>query len=118
MCSYRAELGSSDANSLEPMCFGEAQQSGYEVINPSATLRTGPSTRAPTELSRTLGTSDGLNPAAQDKLRVGMTGLSTRLRTGGKAERLLGFKAKTPFEEGLRRTIQWYEQAREKGSLT
>lgn len=35
-----------------------------------------------------------------------------------KAERLFGFKAKTPFEVGLRRTIQWYEQAREKGSLT
>ena len=34
-----------------------------------------------------------------------------------KAERLFGFSAKTPFEVGLRRTIQWYEQAREKGSL-
>ena len=26
-----------------------------------------------------------------------------------RAERLFGFKAKTPFEEGLRRTIQWYK---------
>ncbi len=29
-----------------------------------------------------------------------------------KAERLFGFKAKRPFEEGLRRTIEWYLQAR------
>jgi len=26
-----------------------------------------------------------------------------------KAERLFGFKAKTPFEEGLRKTIEWYK---------
>jgi GDP-L-fucose synthase len=26
-----------------------------------------------------------------------------------KAERLFGFRAQTPFEEGLRRTIEWYE---------
>lgn len=26
-----------------------------------------------------------------------------------KAERFFGFKAKTPFEEGLRRTIEWYK---------
>ena len=26
------------------------------------------------------------------------------------AERLFGFKTKTRFEEGLRRTIEWYEQ--------
>ena len=30
-----------------------------------------------------------------------------------KAERLFGFKAKTPFEEGLRKTVQWYEQTLE-----
>ena len=29
-----------------------------------------------------------------------------------KAERLFGFKAKTPFEEGLRRTIEWYKANR------
>lgn len=29
-----------------------------------------------------------------------------------KAERLFGFKAKMPLEEGLRRTIEWYEQTR------
>ena len=27
-----------------------------------------------------------------------------------KAEREFGFRAKTPFEEGLRRTIEWYEK--------
>jgi GDP-L-fucose synthase len=36
------------------------------------------------------------------------TSPSTALRTG-KAERLFGFKAKTPFEEGLRRAIEWYQ---------
>ena len=35
-----------------------------------------------------------------------------------KAERMFGFKAKMSFEEGLRRTIRWYEQAQEQGSLT
>jgi len=30
-----------------------------------------------------------------------------------KAERLFGFRAGTPFEEGLRRTVQWYEQTLE-----
>jgi GDP-L-fucose synthase len=31
-----------------------------------------------------------------------------------RAEKLLGFRASTPFEEGLRRTIAWYEQNRER----
>jgi GDP-L-fucose synthase len=30
-----------------------------------------------------------------------------------RAERLFGFKAQTPFEEGLRRTIEWYEVVRQ-----
>ncbi len=30
-----------------------------------------------------------------------------------KAERLFGFRARTPFEEGLRRTIEWYKSQRE-----
>ena len=29
------------------------------------------------------------------------------------AERLFGFRARTPFEEGLRKTVQWYEQTPE-----
>jgi GDP-L-fucose synthase len=28
-----------------------------------------------------------------------------------RAEALFGFRARTPFEEGLRRTIEWYEAA-------
>lgn len=32
------------------------------------------------------------------------------LLRAGKAERLSGFQAKTPFEEGLRRTMEWYQQ--------
>lgn len=28
-----------------------------------------------------------------------------------KAERYFGFKSQTPFEEGLRRTIEWYQDA-------
>ena len=31
------------------------------------------------------------------------------------AERLFGFQAKTPSEEGLRRTIQWYQGQRRQG---
>ena len=27
-----------------------------------------------------------------------------------RAERAFGFHAKTPFEDGLRKTIEWYEQ--------
>lgn len=34
-----------------------------------------------------------------------------------KAEQLFGFKAKMPFEEGLRRTIDWYRDARAAGTL-
>lgn len=39
-----------------------------------------------------------------------------------RAERLFGFKARTPFEDGLRRTVAWYEEyrrqaARRPGSL-
>ena len=34
-----------------------------------------------------------------------------------KAERLFGFKAKTPFEEGLRRTIEWYKSTPHIGTL-
>jgi len=32
-----------------------------------------------------------------------------------KAEKYFGFKAKTPFEEGLRKTIHWYLEKRKKG---
>ena len=35
-----------------------------------------------------------------------------------KAEQMFRFRAKTSFEAGLRRTIRWYEQAQERGSLT
>lgn len=34
-----------------------------------------------------------------------------------RAEELFGFKAKTPFEEGLRKTIAWYEAARKAGKV-
>jgi GDP-L-fucose synthase len=33
-----------------------------------------------------------------------------------RAERLFGFRAKLPFEEGLRRTIEWYRRARAEGA--
>jgi GDP-L-fucose synthase len=29
-----------------------------------------------------------------------------------RAERAFGFRARTPFEEGLRRTVDWFERAR------
>jgi GDP-L-fucose synthase len=34
-----------------------------------------------------------------------------------KAERLFGFRASTPLEEGLRRTIEWYREHREREKL-
>ena len=34
-----------------------------------------------------------------------------------RAERLFGFRATTPFEEGLRRTIAWYRRSRAEGRL-
>lgn len=45
-----------------------------------------------------------------DKARP--NGQPRRALDTGKAETLFGFKAKTPLEEGLRRTIEWYEQKR------
>jgi GDP-L-fucose synthase len=35
-----------------------------------------------------------------------------------RAEQRFGFKAKTPFEEGLRRTIAWYQEQRAAGALS
>jgi GDP-L-fucose synthase len=35
-----------------------------------------------------------------------------------RAEQMFGFKAQVPFEEGLRRTIAWYRQARASGTAT
>jgi GDP-L-fucose synthase len=32
-----------------------------------------------------------------------------------RAERFFGFRAQTPFEEGLRRTIEWYREHSERG---
>lgn len=34
-----------------------------------------------------------------------------------KAERLFGFKTRRPFEEGLRRTIEWYQSTLHVGGL-
>lgn len=42
-------------------------------------------------------------------------GQPRRLFDTSKAERELGFKAKTDFEEGLKRTIKWYKEQRAKG---
>ena len=44
-------------------------------------------------------------------------GQPRRLFDTSKAERELGFKAKTDFEEGLRNTIDWYVRQRSKGLL-
>ena len=33
-----------------------------------------------------------------------------------RAEQYFGFRARTPFEEGLRRTIQWYQECRKSGA--
>ncbi|MGH2375483.1 MAG: NAD-dependent epimerase/dehydratase family protein, partial [bacterium] len=48
---------------------------------------------------------DGSKPDGQPRRRLDIS----------RAERLLGFKAKTPFEEGLRRTIEWYIAQRRRG---
>ena len=34
-----------------------------------------------------------------------------------RAEKEFGFKAKTPFEEGLRKTIDWYQNYRKTQSI-
>jgi len=40
-------------------------------------------------------------------------GQPRRCLDANRAERLFGFRARTPFEEGLRRTIDWYAEHRE-----
>ncbi len=42
-------------------------------------------------------------------------GQPRRLFDSSKAEREFGFKARTDFQEGLRKTIQWYREQRTKG---
>ena len=42
-------------------------------------------------------------------------GQPRRMLDTSRAEREFGFKAKVSFEEGLRRTIAWYEERRRKG---
>jgi len=44
-------------------------------------------------------------------------GQSRRLFDNSKAERAFGFRATTGFEEGLRKTIEWYRDQRAKGLL-
>jgi len=44
-------------------------------------------------------------------------GQPKRLFDSSKAEKEFGFKAKTNFEEGLRKTIEWYKERRTKGLL-
>lgn len=43
-------------------------------------------------------------------------GQPRRMLDTSKAEKYFGFKAKTDFETGLKETIEWYEQARQKGT--
>ncbi len=75
-----------------------------------------------------LGSGQEISIRQLAELIVEMTGFKGRLiwdtsRPNGqprraldvsRAEALLGFRAATPFEEGLRRTIAWYEQNRER----
>lgn len=75
-----------------------------------------------------LGSGQEISIQRLAELIVEMTGFKGRLtwdtsRPNGqprraldvsRAEALLGFRAVTPFEEGLRRTIAWYEQNRER----
>ena len=44
-------------------------------------------------------------------------GQPRRLFDSSRAEREFGFRAKTGFEEGLRKTIEWYKEQRAKGLL-
>ena len=66
---------------------------------------TGPSTLRPRSGQAGLrkGKPDGQPRRCLD------TSPSAALRTG-KAKRLFGFRAETPFEEGLRRTFEWYHK--------
>jgi GDP-L-fucose synthase len=38
-------------------------------------------------------------------------GQPRRSLDASKAERALGFRARTPLDEGLRRTVEWYERS-------
>jgi GDP-L-fucose synthase len=80
------------------------------------------------DLPINLGSGQEISIRRLAELIVEMTGFKGRLtwdtsRPNGqprraldvsRAEELLGFRASTPFEEGLRRTIAWYEQNRER----
>jgi GDP-L-fucose synthase len=80
------------------------------------------------DLPVNLGSGQEISIRRLAELIVEMTGFKGRLtwdtsRPNGqprraldvsRAEGLLGFRASTPFEEGLRRTIAWYEQNRER----
>jgi GDP-L-fucose synthase len=42
-------------------------------------------------------------------------GQARRLLDTSRAERTFGFRARTPLEDGLRRTIEWYRAAQPRG---
>jgi nucleoside-diphosphate-sugar epimerase len=47
-------------------------------------------------------------PVTLDKTRLRPNDVKTLITDNSKAQKLLNWKPKTPFQEGLRKTIQWY----------
>ena len=48
---------------------------------------------------------------------LGSDGQSRRILDVSRAEREFGFKEKTGFEEGLKKTIDWYVEQAEEGTV-
>ncbi len=104
--TYVDDIARGTIAALKPMRFGEAQQSGYEVINLGSDQPMGlnDSIRLVEELV-------GKKAHVEHKPRHPADVLATWADIS-KAKRLLGWRPQTKFEEGVGRLVEWYREQR------
>ena len=98
------------ADGVEAALDGGAPASGFEIVNLGGAR---PVTLAELvdEVEKATGRKARLDPQPLQPGDVPVTYASVE-----KAERLLGFRARVPLPEGLRRSVEWFRRSRERAS--
>ena len=105
--TYVDDIARGTLAALKPMCFDEAQESGYEAINLGSDRPI-----VLTDAIRLVEELVGKRAMLEYRPRHPADILATWADIS-KAERLLGWRPQTTFREGVTRLVDWYQRNRE-----
>jgi len=94
-----------DAEAIEAIIDAEVDTIAGEVVNVATGIDISVSRIADIVL-QTLGKPDSLKAHVAERLGQ----VDRHIGSTDKAERLLGWRARTSFEDGLERTVEWYRE--------